>query len=427
MRASRLTIGVAAWIVIGGVAFLLFSTERNIAARRSAFQTFDDRAADVTATLHEAEAAQQAYVAVEQDAEPRVGALVDAASARVEAMHSLAFDNRTRLALAEAESRIRALGDVDRRIRDYVTSGERLMANDVIFGEGRKTAGEAIRFVGDARQAERLASTSVEASARDLQISALAGAAALVALIVGLLATARVPQPPDTVEVGHDALSPIAPEPRPAMADETIARVTDETRLPVTGRSGGPVGSETADRTIDADLQRDGNRRSEYGTDLKAVAELCTELGRASTAGHLQNLLARLATGMEASGLVVWLVDADSGNLRPVLAYGYSEQTLTRMAEIPPSADNAAAAAYRTGALQIVRSRSTDVSSAIVAPLLSCEGCIGVLTAEISGSIKPSDALRAVATILAAQLAGTLTGSVSMAAGQTTESNVATA
>ena len=47
------------------------------------------------------------------------------------------------------------------------------------------------------------------------------------------------------------------------------------------------------------------------------------------------------------------------------------------------SDDNAAAAAVRTGELQIVCKRPGVSSGALAAPMLSREGCIGALTAEI--------------------------------------------
>ena len=44
---------------------------------------------------------------------------------------------------------------------------------------------------------------------------------------------------------------------------------------------------------------------------------------------------------------MVWMGSATGGDLRPVLAHGYSSQMIARMPPVPRSADNAAAAAYR--------------------------------------------------------------------------------
>jgi GAF domain-containing protein len=110
--------------------------------------------------------------------------------------------------------------------------------------------------------------------------------------------------------------------------------------------------------------------------------------------------------------------------LRPVLAHGYSPQTLARMPSVPRTANNAAAAAYRTSALQIVPSRPGASSAAVVAPLLSPEGCIGALTAEINGSGEASDAVQAFAEIFAAQLASVLASS-SVPAAHTDQGQIA--
>src|SRR5204863_2596281 len=144
------------------------------------------------------------------------------------------------------------------------------------------------------------------------------------------------------------------------------------------------------------------------GPVLKAAAQLCTDLGRVSDLDELRGLVARAADVMDASGLVVWLGDAAGGDLRPVIAHGYSNQVLARMPAVPRSADNAAAAAYRVGQLQIVLARPGSASGAVAAPLLSSEGCIGTLSAEIRGGGETSDSVQALATIFAAQLAGVI-------------------
>ena len=81
------------------------------------------------------------------------------------------------------------------------------------------------------------------------------------------------------------------------------------------------------------------------------------------------------------------------------------------VARLPPlarSADNAAATAYRTGQLQIVLARPGSSNGAVVAPLLSADGCVGVISAEIRGGGETSEGVQALAAIFAAQLAGVL-------------------
>ena len=96
-----------------------------------------------------------------------------------------------------------------------------------------------------------------------------------------------------------------------------------------------------------------------------------------------------------------------------MLAYGYSDKILAMMKSVPSTADNAAANAYRSGMFQIVPGRQGSSLGAVAAPLLSADGCVGSLTAEIRGGGESSPAVQAVVSILAAQLAGIVSGSIS--------------
>src|SRR5262249_40025632 len=94
-------------------------------------------------------------------------------------------------------------------------------------------------------------------------------------------------------------------------------------------------------------------------------------------------------------------------------------QTVARIPAVPYTADNAAAAAYRTGKLQIVPSRpGSSVKGAIVAPVISMDGCIGVLSAGLRGGGETSDRTPAIAAILAAPLAGGVAAPPSQDAGR---------
>jgi len=141
---------------------------------------------------------------------------------------------------------------------------------------------------------------------------------------------------------------------------------------------------------------------------LAAIANICTGFGRVREAAQLKDLLQQSAETMNARGLIVWLGNSSGGDLRPVLAHGYSDSALARIPTVARSADNAAAAAYRSGELQIVKSRPGTSQGAIVAPLLSADGCIGALTAEIREQGEESETTRALSLILASQLAGVL-------------------
>src|SRR6185369_13163275 len=104
---------------------------------------------------------------------------------------------------------------------------------------------------------------------------------------------------------------------------------------------------------------------------FKAAAELATDFGRVRDLDELTRILGRVADVMDATGVMVWIGSASGGDLRPVLAHGYSAEMIARIPPVPRSADNAAASAYRTGQLQIVLARPGATAGAVVAPILS--------------------------------------------------------
>src|SRR5205807_1587589 len=114
------------------------------------------------------------------------------------------------------------------------------------------------------------------------------------------------------------------------------------------------------------------------GPVLRAASQLCTDLGRVSDVEELNGLIARAADLMDASGLMVWMITPDGSELRPALSHGYPAEMLARLPPLARSADNASALAYRTAQLQIVLARPGSSNGAVVAPLLSSDGCVGV-------------------------------------------------
>jgi hypothetical protein len=142
-------------------------------------------------------------------------------------------------------------------------------------------------------------------------------------------------------------------------------------------------------------------------------------------AEQLKALVHQAAALIDARGVIVWLGNTAGGDLRPVLAHGYKDATLSHLSSVPRTADNAAATAYRTGELQIVPSRPGGAPGAVVAPLLSNDGCIGAFTAELRHGGEQTDTTRALAQILASQLAGVLATAAAAPADQPQEARTA--
>ena len=147
-----------------------------------------------------------------------------------------------------------------------------------------------------------------------------------------------------------------------------------------------------------------GTAGTQKGPDLDAVADLCSSLARVQDTRELQALLERTARALDATGVIVWMPDGPQGNLRPVLAHGYASLALSRMGIIHPAADNATATAYRTKSAVVVPAEVL-ASGAVVVPLISSEGCSGAMAVELREGVEATPQVRAVATIVAAQLA----------------------
>jgi CHASE3 domain sensor protein len=374
-----LTCGVLALIAIGAAAFLLIRSDQQINQQTGALRAFDQHARDASAALVDARVGQQAYVAAGQGAAfwfGKTAAAVQSATERLTALRDTA-DPAARTAIDEAAATVTEFSAIDKRAREYLGSGQLLMAGDVIFTEGSDAAATAVRQIETARQAQHQAADVDAATARRQQTLTAGAAAGVVVLIMLLLVPVpRAAAAATETVTGGLSLRPDA-VPVPVAAPAPAA--------PLSPRAQGAV--------------------------FKAATDVATDLGRVRDLDDLRRVLGRAAAVMDASGLMVWMGDAAGGDLRPVLAHGYSAAMIARMPPVARSADNAAAAAYRSGTLQIVLSRPGDASGAVVAPILAADGCIGALSAEVRSGGETSESVQALAAIFAAHLASVLSSS----------------
>jgi hypothetical protein len=373
-----LTFGALACLAIGAAAFLLFQSEQQIGQHTASLRAFDQHARDASDALVDARVAQQAYVAAGQGVAfwtSKTDAAVQSATAGLTALPESAGAG-ARTAIDEAAATVAEFSGIDTRARDYLKSGQQLMAGDVIFTEGSDAAATAVRQIETARQVQHQAVDGDVAAVRKQQMLTAGVAAGIVGLVVLLL----IPVPrARTLEAADTGMS-ISPR-----AAQGSASLQAPARAPV------------AQMTVRA-----------QDSVFKAATDVATDFGRVRDLDELTHVLGRAAEVMDASGLIVWAGSATGSDLRPVLAHGYSVEMIARIPPVPRSADNAAAAAYRSGALQIVLARPGDSSGAVVAPILSADGCIGALSAEIRSGGETSEGVQALAAIFAAHLAGVL-------------------
>jgi hypothetical protein len=403
--AARWTLVIAAWIALGTAAYFVVHTQNQIVADAALLRAVDLHARETAGALADLRAGQQAYVAAGQGVAfwmPKVAATTTAATSALAALRKAVSSATAATTLDEAANSLGEFVNVDKRARDYINAGQTLMAADVIFTEANQTLAAAAQYVETARQAEHQAANTSEGELRRAQAMTGAGAAVLVALLVLLLA--------------------------PAGQESEIGGLRTDPALGLRTTPGGDEGVVSHARPAPATRpSQPGHPRPAVPRStvvLKAAADLATDFGRVRDADELARLLARSADMLDASGLVVWAGTTAGADLQPVLAHGYSHEALARMPTVPRSADNAAATAYRTATMQIVLSRPGGTTGAIVAPILSADGCIGALSAEIKNGGEGSEAVQAVATIVSAHLAGMLAASAAESA-ETVESKAA--
>ncbi|MGE3277909.1 MAG: GAF domain-containing protein [Vicinamibacterales bacterium] len=327
------------------------------------------RIGDLRAALH-------AYVAAGQGQAfwtARAGALIDELRTAVLSMDAAAAAaDRSLTTSLDAIDQVAA---AERRAREYVRTGQSLMAGDVIFTEARDLLDTVQAEVLDVAGAVQAAAHARQAALVQEQFM-LAGGALVVWLLVGLI---LVPVPAATATAADDRVA--ATE-----SPEEYARVIPE-----------------APRAAAAPA-----------VDLPAAAALCADLARVSEAAALTGLLERTAGVLDASGVIVWMADPAGATLFPVASHGYDPRLLSRIGSIPRDADNMTADAFR-GAVTCTMTAQAGAPAAMAVPLVGPTGAIGVLSAEVPRSDTVGDHRTAVASIVAAQLA-TLVGSMPAAA-----------
>lgn len=383
-RPAKLTLSALAWIALGAAAFFTVTVQQQIDHRRSALRAFESTARDAADALDDVQAGQQAYVSVGQDASewvPKVASYLQTATTSIDTLRSSALSGTAGPVLLEASTSLTQLATIDRSVREHIAAEDNRSAADAVFSDATDAISSAVSNVEAAIEAEQQSADTFEAAQRRIQTYALGGVAGLVAIILALLGFAP------SAAASENESDGVVPE---SGAFAALAHQAVFDRTPIEPPVFAPSQASQSDES------------------LNTLAALCTEFGRVRDAAQLKGLLEQAAGVMNARGLIVWLGSTAGADLRPVLAHGYAEATLARISTVSRSADNAPALAYRTGDVQIVKSRPGAAQGAVVAPLLVADGCIGALTAEIRDGGEESATTRALAQILAAQLAGVL-------------------
>jgi CHASE3 domain sensor protein len=383
--AVRWTLAAMVFTACSVAAYFVWTSESQ--ARRSVddARAFDQSATAVERTVLDLRAAQQAYVAAGQGMDfwiPKVSESTAALKRRLESLRSLATAPPAQSALDNASSALQDFEQMDRRTRDYVRNGQKLLAADLIFADGLEIVGAMTASIDQARREEVAARDALVKGERRAEGLAVAGAAAI-ALVAMLMLVPGPAASVDNAQAGIPAMPlMLAPEPAArAETSETTPSLAAESAIQPTALP---------------------------ALDLDTIASLCSDLAKVVDTHALSALLGRAAGVLDAPGIVLWIADPDGRELTPIVTHGYPPQIAVRLGTILRDAENATAAALRTSLLQTVAADPIS-NGAIAAPLVTPAGCVGIMAAEVRRHGEQDPAKLAAATIIAAQLA-TLVG-----------------
>jgi len=370
----------------GVAAYVIWTGETRARGEATTGRSFEEAALGAERDVLELRAGQQAYVAAGQG-EPfwtsKVQAGIVALRDRLTTLRGQATSDPARSSVDNAAGALQDFEQMDRRARDYVQGGQKLLASDLIFTDSLGLTAAIAGSLAQARDAEVRAGGVSRAAIRRRQILAAGGAAAVALFVVVLL----VPRPGAPSALPTANLLDLNPAPASRTAD-----------------------ANDIGHALDESWSRDSDAASaaRASLDFGPVASLCSDLARVVDTQALPAILERTAAVLDAPGIVLWIADPDGRELSPIITHGYSVQLVSRLGTILRDAENVTAAAFRTSLLQTVNADAVS-NGAIAAPLVTPVGCVGVMAAEVRHDGERDSAKLAAATIVAAQLA-TLVG-----------------
>ena len=383
-RAVRVSLTLLAVGALATAAYFIWNIDQRSAATAERARDVDARLVAAIRQTHELRAAQQAYVAAGQSEQFWIVKVTESITAIQETISSLRASGLSASGQASLDRGAQALDEfarLERRARGYATSDQRLLASDLIFSDGLEGTQQILTALDEARAAENAATgTALMDARREIAMTAGGGAAAALLGLLFLTPTGARREEP----VVAAASAPVAP-PR------LIAPPADQVDLDLVRNSREPEPAA-------APLQ------VESRPELQDVADVCTQLARATDTATLPTILKRTAHALDAAGVVLWVANPDGTELIAVASHGYPVSVLSQLGPLAREAENVTAGAFRTGLLQVVKGNGSS-NGAIAAPLVNTTGSVGVLSAEVLHDGEKEPARLAFARIVAAQLA----------------------
>ena len=367
-RLIRLLIVIIGIFIGLTAAYFLKKIDTDLNAHRAATDTVREQAAGLSSTIADIRAGQFAYVARGQGETfwmAHVESLMPVLQKQAAAFSASLTAPGAQTAFEPALAALENFRTLDAKVREFVQSGSSLLAADMIFSDGLEALTTASTQVTAALQEEVRDRHNNIASLRNRQVAVLGGGAGvLLLLIVGLALTGAA-----AASAAKEPEIATVPTPEPVRFEAPLPKA----RAAVTPR-------------------------------LLTTAQLCGELARVAESRQLPSLLERAAKVLDASGIIVWVAEPSRQTLVPAMSHGYEPKVVSRMGRIHRDANNAAAAAYRSSAVRTVAG-DAFTSGAVIVPLMTSDGCVGVMSAEMKSGSEKDESAQALATIFASQLA----------------------
>jgi hypothetical protein len=400
---------VAFVMALAGATYVLYVEHRrtvDAGVQARAFDLARDRA---LAAVTDVRISLQAVLVPGQGEDywlPRATAALETAKGELGTLRQTTLDGS---ALNDLEAAAAALDDastVRAEVARYLAGDMRTQAARVMFADGVEALTAAVERIESARSIVKAQRDTDLLAAESLQAMVGAGLVAAALIVVGLL-----------LPTGDRVTTPAAQAQEPAAIPNELPPAAAGSRADEGTPTAAPPAAPAAPapETRARDLAPAAEHVPEAGAmlpqrdrrkapELRAAADLCTDFARLVDGQEMPALLERAARLLDSTGFIVWLADADGRQLRPSLAHGYPQQMLAKVPTIARNADNATAAAFRHSEMQVVRTNGMS-PGAIVVPILGPNGCVGVMAAEVRHGREASESARALARIVAAQLA----------------------
>lgn len=394
-------------LVAGAAAFQSFRFSETHATDRARQVDVERDAGRLLVTLADMRAAQMAYLATGQGPDfwmRRATELSDRLRDELSAMRSTVVAADARTALDTATVALGDLVQLDNRARSAIASDQRYLASDLVFADAVTGTQKISEAIATARHTEQAAIEATLERDRVMQMALVPAALVLVLLAAWTAGNANRPKKTSPRSEAEELAQMIRELPPPVKAPGVPA-VTAPPMATPPSKPAVPVAVVPPEAVEPAPIETKPAPAPALAVDLSETAELCVDLARVIDARDMPLLLQRAARTLDATGIIVWVIDTSGDSLSPTLSHGYSDRVLSRLGSLDVNADNVTSLSFRSMRPQSMPGAGRNgSSSAIAVPLVTADGCNGVLAAEVPGAL-PADERVAVARILAAQLA----------------------